>query len=93
MNFTTSTKLVCIDDSPPPEGDFLIGPMIVKNTVYVVREADPPQHSNDPGGVRVVGVSVFKEHGQEIWWRSNRFRRLEDVQNESRVTTTEPCNV
>ncbi len=87
MNFPESEKLICVDSSPPPAGDIVLGCPLAKDTIFVVRDFDPPQHSNDPGGVRVVGNSVFKEDGQESWWRADRFRRLSDIQAENRANS------
>ena len=92
MNFQPNDKLVCVDDSPVPASHSTSG-MIAKGTVYCVTEVDGPYSEHDPGGVRIVGPLCFNHHGDESWWRANRFRRLEDVQNQNRVTTAEPCTV
>lgn len=92
MNFTTNSKVVCVDDSPPQQGN-TAPRLLVKGQVFNIEAVESPRFPGDIWGVRVTGHPTYSPSGQEVWWAASRFRRLEDVQAENRATTAEPCTV
>lgn len=86
--FHPNDKVLCIDDSPVPPDHSTAGERLTKGTVYCVTETDPSRHPWDPGGIRIVGPLCFNGHGDESWWRANRFRSIEDIRTENRTRET-----
>lgn len=75
-------KLVCIDDSPPMNGNSSEEPLKI-GTLYVVTGADPPNPMLDTWGVQIAGNKTWNSRGKEVWWDAIRFRKLSELQQEA----------
>ena len=74
VTMNLSDKVVCIDDTPLKHGTRMrVGPPLQRGTVYAVRGLN---HSHNGLGLKLVGQVIESEHGIEVGFISDRFRRL-----------------
>ncbi len=84
MKLETNSKVVCIDDTFPPDWQTQVTSLPKKGNVYVVREFVMNPICNTPT-IRLVGIKgvTIRREDFETGFRANRFRLLSDVKAEA----------
>jgi hypothetical protein len=90
-NFNIGDKVVCVDDKFPPDISKLYDALPVKDTTYVVRDIRLGINLTLEGDVSVLLIGLVNPKADskanlERGFRADRFRPLEELQNESRAT-------
>jgi hypothetical protein len=93
-NFSIGDKVVCVDDKFPPDIGKLYYALPVKDTTYVVRDIRLGINLTLEGDVSVLLIGLVNPKADskanlERGFRADRFRPLEELQNEKRASKTE----
>jgi len=87
-------KVVCVDDKFPPDIGKLYDALPVKDVTYVVRDIRLGINLTLEGDVSVLLIGLVNPKADskanlERGFRADRFRPLEEMQDESRTATEE----
>jgi hypothetical protein len=90
-NFNIGDKVVCVDDKFPPDISKLYDALPVKDTTYVVRDIRLGINLTLEGDVSVLLIGLVNPKADskanlERGFRADRFRPLEELQNENSKT-------
>ena len=90
-NFNIGDKVVCVDDKFPPDISKLYDALPVKDTTYVVRDIRLGINLTLEGDVSVLLIGLVNPKADskaslERGFRADRFRPLEELQNENSAT-------
>jgi hypothetical protein len=90
-NFNIGDKVVCVDDKFPPDISKLYTALPVKDTTYVVRDIRLGINLTLEGDVSVLLIGLVNPKADskanlERGFRADRFRPLEELQNENSKT-------
>ena len=90
-NFNIGDKVVCVDDKFPPDISKLYTALPVKDTTYVVRDIRLGINLTLEGDVSVLLIGLVNPKADskanlERGFRADRFRPLEELQNENSAT-------
>ncbi len=93
-NFNIGDKVVCVDDKFPPDIGKLYDALPVKDVTYVVRDIRLGINLTLEGDVSVLLIGLVNPKADskanlERGFRADRFRPLEEMQNENRTTVEE----
>src|SRR5471032_2814510 len=93
-NFSIGDKVVCVDYKFPPDIGKLYDALPVKDTTYVVRDIRLGINLTLEGDVSVLLIGLVNpkadsKAGLERGFRADRFRPLEEMQNENRESQTD----
>jgi hypothetical protein len=93
-NFNVGDKAVCVDDKFPPDIGKLYDALPVKDVTYVVRDIRLGINLTLEGDVSVLLIGLVNPKADskaslERGFRADRFRPLEELQNESSTTVEE----
>lgn len=93
-NFGVGDKVVCVDDKFPPDISKLYDALPVKDTTYVVRDIRLGINLTLEGDVSVLLIGLVNPKADskanlERGFRADRFRPLEELQNEKRASQTD----
>src|SRR5450759_4398066 len=93
-NFNLGDKVVCVDDKFPPDIGKLYDALPVKDVTYVVRDIRLGINLTLQGDVSVLLIGLVNPKAEcqaslERGFRADRFRPLEELQNESSTTVEE----
>ena len=88
-NFNIGDKVVCVDDKFPPDIGKLYDALPVKDVTYVVRDIRLGINLTLEGDVSVLLIGLVNPKADskanlERGFRADRFRPLEEMQEESR---------
>ena len=94
LNYGIGDKVVCVDDKFPPDISKLYDALPVKDTTYVVRDIRMGINLTLEGDVSVLLIGLVNPKADskanlERGFRADRFRPLEELQNESSTTFAE----
>ena len=90
-NFGVGDKVVCVDDKFPPDISKLYTALPVKDVTYVVRDIRLGINLTMEGDVSVLLIGLVNPKADskanlERGFRADRFRPLEELQNEKRAS-------
>jgi hypothetical protein len=90
-NFNIGDKVVCVDDKFPPDISKLYDALPVKDSTYVVRDIRLGINLTLEGDVSVLLIGLVNPKADskanlERGFRADRFRPLEELQNENSKT-------
>jgi hypothetical protein len=90
-NYGIGDKVVCVDDKFPPDIRKLYDALPVKDTTYVVRDIRLGINLTLEGDVSVLLIGLVNPKADskanlERGFRADRFRPLEELQNENTMT-------
>ena len=93
-NFGVGDKVVCVDDKFPPDISKLYTALPVKDVTYVVRDIRLGINLTMEGDVSVLLIGLVNPKADskanlERGFRADRFRPLEELQNEKRARQTD----
>jgi hypothetical protein len=93
-NFNVGDKVVCVDDKFPPDIGKLYDALPVKDVTYVVRDIRLGINLTLEGDVSVLLIGLVNPKADskanlERGFRADRFRPLEEMQDESRTAAEE----
>ena len=93
-NFSIGDKVVCVDDKFPPDISKLYDALPVKDSTYVVRDIRLGINLTLEGDVSVLLIGLVNPKADskanlERGFRADRFRPLEELQNEKRARQTD----
>jgi hypothetical protein len=93
-NFNLGDKVVCVDDKFPPDIGKLYDALPVKDVTYVVRDIRLGINLTLKGDVSVLLIGLVNPKADskanlERGFRADRFRPLEELQNENSTTVEE----
>ena len=93
-NFGVGDKVVCVDDKFPPDISKLYTALPVKDVTYVVRDIRLGINLTLEGDVSVLLIGLVNPKADskanlERGFRADRFRPLEELQNEKRARQTD----
>ncbi len=93
-NFNIGDKVVCVDDKFPPDIGKLYDALPVKDVTYVVRDIRLGINLTLEGDVSVLLIGLVNPKADskanlERGFRADRFRPLEEMQEESRNAVEE----
>ena len=93
-NFGVGDKVVCVDDKFPPDISKLYTALPVKDVTYVVRDIRLGINLTMEGDVSVLLIGLVNPKADSVanlerGFRADRFRPLEELQNEKRASQTE----
>ena len=93
-NFGVGDKVVCVDDKFPPDISELYTALPVKDVTYVVRDIRLGINLTLEGDVSVLLIGLVNPKADskanlERGFRADRFRPLEELQNEKRARQTD----
>jgi len=90
-NFGVGDKVVCVDDKFPPDISKLYTALPVKDVTYVVRDIRLGINLTMEGDVSVLLIGLVNPKADSVanlerGFRADRFRPLEELQNEKRAS-------
>ena len=93
-NFGVGDKVVCVDDKFPPDISKLYTALPVKDVTYVVRDIRLGINLTMEGDVSVLLIGLVNPKADSVanlerGFRADRFRPLEELQNEKRASQTD----
>ena len=93
-NFNLGDKVVCVNDKFPPDIGKLYDALPVKDVTYVVRDIRLGINLTLEGDVSVLLIGLVNPKADskaslERGFRADRFRPLEELQNENSTTVEE----
>jgi hypothetical protein len=93
-NFNIGDKVVCVDDKFPPDIGKLYDALPIKDVTYVVRDIRLGINLTLQGDVSVLLIGLVNPKADskanlERGFRADRFRPLEELQNENSTTVEE----
>ena len=93
-NYGIGDKVVCVDDKFPPDISKLYDALPVKDTTYVVRDIRLGINLTLEGDVSVLLIGLVNPKADskanlERGFRADRFRPLEELQNEEKARQTD----
>ena len=93
-NFNVGDKVVCVDDKFPPDIGKLYDALPVKDSTYVVRDIRLGINLTLEGDVSILLIGLVNPKAEskanlERGFRADRFRPLEEIQEENRNTVVE----
>jgi hypothetical protein len=93
-NFGVGDKVVCVDDKFPPDISKLYDALPVKDSTYVVRDIRLGINLTLEGDVSVLLIGLVNPKADskanlERGFRADRFRPLEELQNEKKASQTD----
>ena len=93
-NFGVGDKVVCVDDKFPPDISKLYTALPVKDVTYVVRDIRLGINLTMEGDVSVLLIGLVNPKADSVanlerGFRADRFRPLEELQNEKKESATD----